>query len=417
MKSTLPKLTALLFGVGILFTGHGLQNTLIPTRAALEDFSTVTIGGIGAAYFLGFTIGCLRGGLLLRAVGHVRVFAALTAAASAAPLILGLWAEPWAWSVLRFLTGFCFAVLLLVVESWLNACSNNETRGGVFSIYIFISLTVMALGQLMMLLYDPLELELFVIASILVSSALIPVVLSRSEAPEKPQAVSVDLRRLFEISPSGSLGCLVAGLTNGSFWAVSAIFASQVTGNTDSAAWYMTAGVIGGAACQWPLGLLSDRLDRRRVLALVTFGAGIVGAGIALVAKTVPEISLMLLGGLWGGMAFPLYSVSVALTNDNAKQDEFVQVSSGLLLVYGSGAIVGPVVAAMLMGAFGPGGLYLFSSAVHIVLFAYIGIRALNPAAEPVQQPCEFSEALTSVQTASIIYEPNCENEAQQGAT
>lgn len=140
MKGTLTKVAALLFGVAILLTGQGLQGTLIPTRAALEDFSTVTIGVIGASYFLGFTIGCLRGGALLGSVGHVRVFAAMSAAASAAPLILGLWIDPWVWVALRFLTGFCFAVLYVVIESWLNGCTSNETRGRVFSIYVFITL-------------------------------------------------------------------------------------------------------------------------------------------------------------------------------------------------------------------------------------------------------------------------------------
>ena len=215
MRSTLAKVAALLFGVAILLTGQGLQGTLVPTRAALEGFSTVTIGVIGAAYFLGFTIGCLRGGTLIRSVGHVRVFAAMTAAASAAPLLLGLWAEPLMWGVLRFLTGFCFAVIYVVIESWLNGSTTNETRGGVFSVYVFITLTVMALGQLMLLLYDPRELELFVVASILVSSALIPVVLSRSDEPQKPQEVHLNLRRLFELSPSGATSCFVAGLTNG----------------------------------------------------------------------------------------------------------------------------------------------------------------------------------------------------------
>ncbi|HRX89273.1 MAG TPA: MFS transporter, partial [Steroidobacteraceae bacterium] len=376
MKPTLTKVTALLFGVAILLTGQGLQGTLIPTRAALENFPTATIGAIGAAYFLGFTIGCLRGGLLLRSVGHVRVFAAMTAAASAAPLILGLWPDPWLWALLRFLTGFCFAVLYVVIESWLNGCTTNETRGGVFSIYVFITLTVMVLGQLMMLLYDPRELELFVVASILVSSALIPVVLSRSDAPKKPSVVRPNLRRLFEISPSGATSCFAAGLTNGSFWAISAIFASQVTGNTDSAAWYMTSGVIGGAICQWPLGLLSDRLDRRRLLAVIALGAGIVGMVIAVMWARVPEFSLMLLGALWGGMAFPLYSVAVALTNDFARHDEYVQVSSGLLLVFGVGAVAGPLIAALSMSAWGPGGLYVFSSAIHMLLFGYVGIRA-----------------------------------------
>ena len=132
MKHTLTKVAALLFGVAILLTGQGLQGTLIPTRAGLENFSTATIGIIGACYFLGFTIGCLRGGVLLRSVGHVRVFAAMTAAASAAPLMLGLWTDPLLWGVLRFVTGSCFAVLFIVVESWLNGYTSNETRGGVF---------------------------------------------------------------------------------------------------------------------------------------------------------------------------------------------------------------------------------------------------------------------------------------------
>ena len=411
MKHTLTKVTALLFGVAILLTGQGLQGTLIPTRAALEGFSTVTIGVIGASYYLGFTIGCLRGGVFLRAAGHMRVFAAMTAAASATPLVLGLWADPWLWNVLRFLTGFCFAVLYVAIESWLNGSTSNETRGGVFSIYVFITLTVMALGQLMMLLYDPRQLELFVVASILVSSASIPVVLSRTEGPERPQIVRLNLRRLFEISPSGSTSCFAAGLTNGSFWAISAIFASQVTGNTDSAAWYMTSGVIGGAICQWPLGLLSDRLDRRRVLAVTALGAGVVGAVIVLAGSRMPQLSLMLLGALWGGVAFPLYSVAVALTNDHARHDEYVKVSSGLLLLFGIGAVAGPLLATQVMHVLGPGGLYVFSSAVHLLLFGYVGIRALNPLPVPLDQRCKFGEALTCTQTASDVYEPSDKND------
>lgn len=405
MKRTLAKVAALLFGVAILLTGQGLQGTLIPTRAELEGFSTVTIGVIGAAYFLGFTIGCLRGGTLIRSVGHVRVFAAMTAAASAAPLILGLWAEPVMWGVLRFLTGFCFAVIYVVIESWLNGSTTNETRGGVFSVYVFITLTVMALGQLMLLLYDPRELELFVVASILVSSALIPVVLSRSDEPEKPQEVRLDLRRLFELSPSGATSCFAAGLTNGSFWAISAIFASQITGNTDSAAWYMTSGVIGGAILQWPLGWLSDRLDRRRVLAATALGAGIAGITIVMIGTSVPELSLMLLGALWGGMAFPLYSVAVALTNDYARPHEYVQVSSGLLLLYGGGAVAGPLLASLVIGALGPVGLYIFSGAVHLILFTYVGIRALQQCPVPSDDQIDFGDALASVQTASAVYE------------
>jgi MFS family permease len=401
MKRALASVATLLLGVAILLTGQGLQGTLIPSRAALENFSTVTIGAIGASYFLGFMIGCLRGGVLLRAVGHVRVFAAMTALASAVPLVLGLWADPWLWGILRFLTGYCFAVLYVVIESWLNGCTSNETRGTVFSIYVFITLTVMALGQLMLLVYDPRDLELFVMASILVSMAAIPIALSRSDAPEKPQIVRLDLRRLFRISPSGVTSCFAAGLTNGSFWAISAIFAVQYTGKIDSAAWYMTGGVIGGAIFQWPIGLLSDRVGRRKVLAATTLGAGIIGVAIVVAGTQLSEIQLIILGALWGGMAFPLYSVAVALTNDHAQLGEYVQVSSGLLLMYGLGAVVGPLVASLVMSAAGPAGLYIFSGVVHLILFGFIVGRAFQRPPVPTEQQGDFSDAMESAYTAS----------------
>lgn len=415
MTRTLTKVSALLFGVAILQMGQGLQGALIPTRAGIENFTTFSVGTIGALYFLGFTIGCLRGGALLREIGHIRVFAAMTAAASAAPLILGLWTDPWLWGVLRFLTGFCFALLYLVIESWLNGTTTNNTRGGVFAVYVFITLTVMALGQLTMLLFDPRNLELFVIASILVSSALIPVVLSRLKNPKKPKFVRPDLRRLIVISPSGSAACFSAGLTSGSFWAISAIFASQVTGDVDSAALYMTSVVIGGAACQWPIGMLSDRFDRRRILALTALGACLASGLILLTGSGMSDVVLMLLGAAWGGMAFPLYSVAVALTNDHAGDDEYVQVSSGLLLLYGGGAVIGPLLAASVMDRVGPMGLYFFSGAIHLMLFLYVGNRALQPLPVPEDQQSEFGDALANAQTASVVYEVETETETESG--
>ncbi|MDA3935126.1 MAG: MFS transporter [Gammaproteobacteria bacterium] len=173
----------------------------------------------------------------------------------------------------------------------------------------------------------------------------------------------------------------------------------------------MTSGVIGGAIFQWPLGLLSDRLDRRRVLAVTALGAGLVGTAIDIAGTSMPEYSLMLLGALWGGMAFPLYSIAVALTNDRANHDEYVQVSSGLLLLYGVGAVAGPLLAALTMGAMGPGGLYVFSGTVHLVLFGYVGIRALQRLPIPTEQRSDFGDALKSAQTASAVYETNDVNE------
>ncbi len=201
MRNALAPVATLLVGVAILLTGQGMQGTLLPVRASMELFSTFSIGVIGAAYFFGFTLGCLKGGKLVKSVGHVRVFLAMSALASAAPLLHGMVLNPFVWILLRSLTGFCFAVLFVVIESWLNEQSSNENRGIVFSTYVMITLTVMAGGQMMTLLYDPSGLQLFVIASVLVSLGAVPVALSKSQTPQQPHDVEVDIRRLFKLSP------------------------------------------------------------------------------------------------------------------------------------------------------------------------------------------------------------------------
>lgn len=406
MKRTLLSVAPLLIGVAILLTGQGLQGTLLPVRASLEGFSTLTIGLMGGAYFFGFTLGCLRGSTLVRKVGHVRVFAAMTAAASAAPLIHGLWQEPWLWWLLRFVTGYCFAVLYVVIESWLNEQSTNETRGAVFSAYTLITLTVLAVGQQMLLLYDPQQMALFAIASAIVSLAAIPVVLSVAPSPAHTESeVKLDLRRLLRISPAGALGCLAAGLANGSFWALAPVFVMGFSSDVSLSAWFMTSAVLGGALGQWPLGFWSDRVDRRWVIAFTALIGLLMGLLIWQFYGQVSTLSLMLMSAAWGAVAFPVYAVSVANANDNADPGEYVMISSGLLLMYGLGAIAGPFIAPMVMHLAGPGGLYLFASAVHLVLLVYVVYRIKLRAYESSKEHLPFSDSLASTQTASHIYE------------
>ena len=199
---------------------------------------------------------------MVRRVGHVRVFLSMTALASAAPLLHALAVVPLPWGLLRCITGFCFAVLYVVIESWLNERSTKENRGSVFSAYTMINLTVLAAGQMMTLLYSPSGMQLFAIASVLVSLAAVPVALSASPAPEVPQAATVDLPKLLRVSPTGALGCFVTGLANGAFWSLAPIFTFSVTGNIADAAGFMTAAVIGGAVAQWPRGTLEFRRGR-----------------------------------------------------------------------------------------------------------------------------------------------------------
>jgi MFS family permease len=410
MIRAIASVAALLTGVAILLTGQGLQGVLLPVRATLEGFSSVAVGVFGATYFLGFAIGCLRGPRLVQRVGHVRVFAAMTALASATPLLHGLWINLGAWIVLRFLSGFCFAALYVVIESWLNEAATNENRGRIFSAYVFINMTVLAVGQQMLLLDDPAVMNLFALTSILVSLAALPVVLSTAPSPRQVQDVQLDVPKLYRTSPAGMLGSLASGLANGSFWALAPVFAVAMSSDVALAAWFMTAAVIGGAASQWPLGALSDRIDRRYVMALCAGFGMAVSAGILALGASPPPLVMVLLGGLWGIGAFPLYSIAVAHSNDHAAHDEFVVVSSGLLLMYGIGAVAGPLLASGLMQLIGPTGLYAFTGAIHSLLLVYLFVRRYRRARAAAEEQTAFAEALTAAHTASQVYEHEVES-------
>ena len=414
MKNALAPVAALLIGVAILLTGLGLQGTLLPVRASMEAFSILAIGTLGAAYVLGFTLGCRKGGQLVKSVGHVRVFLAMTALASSVPLIHGLILSPLAWSLLRFLTGLCFAILFLVIESWLNERSSNENRGIVFSTYVMITLTVLAAGQMMTLLYDPTGLELFIIASVLVSLGAIPVALSTSPTPELPQETEVNLRQLFKISPAGMLGCLATGLANGAFWALAPVFTTGMSNNPSLAAWFMSCTVLGGALAQWPLGFLSDKLGRRKTLALASTACAIVATLIWTFSSALSFTTVNLLGGIWGFFAFPLYAVSVAHANDYAEPTDYVMVSSGLLLMYGAGAVIGPIVATVVISMTDYAGLYILTAGVHVLLAVYVLLRIVRRSSAPQDHHIPFGDALATAHTASQVYEEEFLHNAEE---
>jgi len=414
MRSALRPVAALLIGVAILLTGQGLQGTLLPVRAGLENFSTLAIGIMGAGYFFGFTLGCVRGGELVKKVGHVRVFAAMTALASATPLAHGLIVDPWVWTLFRVLTGFCLAVLYVVIESWLNERATNENRGIIFSTYVMITLTMMAVGQLMTLLYEPGDLRLFAIVSVLISLAAIPVALSTSPTPEPPHSVQVNVRRLFQISRSGALGCLAAGLANGSFWALAPVFTMAVSGDPTVAAWFMSSAVVGGALAQWPLGLLSDSIGRRKVLTLAASLAAVVGILTLTLAADAGFVVINLLGAAWGFFAFPVYGLAIAHANDFAEADDYVMLSSGLLLMYGGGAIAGPFLASAVMTVAGGSAMYAYTAVVHILLALYVLNRIFRRSSVPVEHHMPFGDALATAHTASQVYEEELQQAADE---
>ncbi|MCB1843494.1 MAG: MFS transporter [Halioglobus sp.] len=416
MKSALMPVASLLLGVALLLTGQGLQGTLLPVRATMEAFSTLSIGVMGGAYFLGFTAGCFKGGDLVARVGHVRVFAAMTALASAAPLLHGLILEPITWTLLRTLTGFCFAVLYIVIESWLNEVSTNENRGMVFSTYVMITMSVFAIGQMMMLMYDPRELYLFGIVAVLISIAVVPVVMSTAPEPQKPHSARVNLARLFRISPAGTITSLCSGLTNGAFWSLAPAVAVGLSGDLSMAAWFMSANVVGGALSQWPIGRLSDRVGRRPMLIICAICSSIIAMLIVTRGNATGTSALVTLGFLWGAAAFPQYAIAVANTNDYADPSEYVMVSSVLLLMYGLGAIVGPLIASVAMTYIGDTGLYVHTGIFHLVTAMYIGFRATRRTAAPERQHLDFNESLVAASTTSQVYEEETQQELADDA-
>lgn len=402
MTSVMAPITALLISVALLLMGNGLQGTLLPVRASIEAFSAIDIGVMGSAYFVGFALGCFFGPRVVRRAGHIRTFTAMVALASSAVLLHAVIVSPLLWWLMRASTGLCFAVLYLVIESWLNEKSSNENRGLVFSIYTIINLTVVTIGQMMLMLDEPTDFPLFALSSILLSLAAVPVAMTTASAPKPIANVSIRFGHLYRVSPVGVIGCLVVGLANGSFWGLAPIFAQGETNDVSSVAIFMSITVIAGAVGQWPLGRLSDRMDRRRVMLLSCFGAALAGSGLVLLDSGSQTLGFFV-AFIYGMFAFPLYSLSVAHANDHIEPDAYVEAASGLLMVYAIGAVIGPLAASFLMQQLGVHGLFVFTVSMHCTAAIFIVYRVRKRSAPPLAEHMPFNDALRVALTVASI--------------
>ena len=409
MTTTLRQLTALLLSTAILMTGNGLINTLLPVRAEMEAFSTLEIGLLGTVYFAGFILGCLNVPLLVRRVGHIRTFATLSSVAAATALAHVFLIDPIAWGVLRFVGGFGFAGLYVTIESWLNDRAGSTNRGAIMSIYTFISLSVLMAGQFLLIAHDPAGFESFAIVAVLIALALVPVSLTKAPEPPRPAAIGLDIVGLWRLSPVGFAGCLGVGLVNGSFWSLGPVFASRSGLDIDHLVYFIAGATLAGAVMQWPLGRLSDRIDRRFVIVVSALCAA--ASGVLFSVWDEPSNTLLIgLSAAFGGFAMPLYAVSVAHANDHAEDTRFVATAGGLLLVYGFGASLGPLIASALMGYYGSGGLFMFTTFVHAALALFATVRlALRP--RPKQD--DRTGFVAVPRTSPTLYELDPRSEAE----
>lgn len=408
IRKTIAPVMALLLGVALLHTGSGLQGVLLPIRGSLENFSSLDLGILGALYYVGFTGGCVLSSAFVARVGHIRAYLALISVASAIITLHALFVDPVLWWLLRALSGFCFAVLYIIIESWMNERSHNGNRGTLFSLYMIINLTVIIIGQMMLALGDPATFVLFALASILISLAGVPVAMTSSQSPKPVPFIKPDISSLYRNSPAGFLGCLGHGMAAGSFWSLGPVFA--ITGHFDAAGvgMFMSATVLGGVFGQWPLGRLSDRIDRRYILILNCLLAAITGLTLSYFRQD-SQMIIIALAFCYGMFSFPIYAVAVAHANDMADPGKYVETSSGLMLLYGIGSVIGPVITSLTNEFIAERSLFSFTAVIYVLTATFVVVRIISRSAVRTDEKVEFSEALVTTRTYSpldIIEEP-----------
>ncbi|MDH3762032.1 MAG: MFS transporter [Gammaproteobacteria bacterium] len=371
---------AILLGFGILMLGDGLQGTLLSVRADLEGFSATLTGLVMSTFYLGFLLGSIMTPRITIKVGHIRVFAAYAALSSAAILVHSLVVAVPVWIAMRLISGFCFAGLYIVAESWLNDRASNESRGKLLSLYMVVTYIGVGVGQLLLNLADPLDFELFILVSILISVAVVPLLLSAGSPPTFHDSVRISLLQLFRLTPLGIVSMFAVGMVTATFFALGPVYAQRIGLNIRDTSYFMTAAVVGTVLLQGPIGALSDRFDRRVVLTLTTILTS-ASALVCIPAEQVSTQALFLAIALFGGLAFPLYSVCIAYTNDHLNPNQMIAASGALVLVGGLGAVVGPLLFAAMMDSFGNHALFWSIAAVHGMtgLFALYRMTRSSP--------------------------------------
>ncbi len=373
MIVTLYRVITLLVAMAILLVGHGLQLTLLPVHAAAQGWTDTAIGLSASAYYLGFVAGCFLVPTVVSAVAHIRTFMVMGAVATISLLAAGLFVWLPAWMGLRFATGFAFAGLYMVIESWLAEASPPNKRGTVLGVYAAICLLGMSGGQALFALVSPDGKELFMIGAAILCAGIIPIGLTRVASPPPPPAIRLSLASLRSVSVVASVAAITGGLITGAFWALGPVVGKAAGLNAAGVGMFMSAGIIGGAVFQVPVGLLSDRIDRRVVIGGV-MAAGGLAAGVGWAFAGVSE--LVLYGAIFmiGATALPLYALGIAHAADSSKLP-LVELSGSILVMHSAGSLTGPIVVAALMDHLGKASFFAFMTVTLLLAAAWTFYR------------------------------------------
>lgn len=414
MLAVIQPVRSLLLAIFMLMAGSGFLATLISLRLERAGTGTLAIGAVGTSYFVGLVIGAVRAGAVVRRVGHIRAFAAFVALLSASTLAYVLLDHPLLWACLRLIDGLCVAGVFVCLESWLNDRADLQSRGTVLAAYMVALYLGQAIGQLLLGASGALPAIPFQIASILISLAIIPLCLTRGTPPASAEPTGFSLRSLWAASPLGALGAVSTGLMLGAFYGMGAVHVRRLGLDLTETASFMMIVILGGVALQWPLGRMSDRYDRRRVI-IGCFAATLAVSAALMFASA--GLALMALGALFGGLSFALYPLCVAHCNDRLLSTERVAASGRLVLLYSLGAAFGPVGAAAAMTLAGTAGLFLFVALCAGITLGFGVWRQAATDAVPASDQQEFQIVPRTTPIASLLDPNTADDDPATGQT
>jgi MFS family permease len=399
---TVVSLWPLFLGLSLIGLAVGVQGSLLGVRAAHEGFEDGLIGLVMSAYFAGFLAGSLLAPRLILQVGHIRAFGAVTALASVTILIHASFVEPWTWAAMRLLTGFAFSAIYVIAESWLNQAATNENRGQLLSIYMVILLSGTCVGQFMLVLADPAGFALFILISVMVSVAAIPILMTVLPTPTLEETERVSIAHLWRRAPMGVIGIVLVQWCTSVVFGMGAVYAARLGLDVSEVALFMGAIMGGGMILQWPLGRLSDLVDRRWVMGFASLFA--VAAAVMAGEELVAGNRLYLYAFLFGGFCLSQYSLVVALIQDHLRPAEIIPASGTIVLLSGLVSVFGPLMVALGMRVFGLNSFFQML-AVALFLMAIISIwRALFVPALPPEYKTHSTIQVPAIAVGSVLH-------------
>ena len=418
MQKEVKKSWALFIGIGVMMIAHGLQMQVMGIRSVLEDFSVFTTGIFMSGYYVGYFVGSRTTPNFVSKVGHIRVFAAFASLASLSALVAVVYVNPFMWTISRFITGISLVSCYVVTESWLNDRATNKNRGQLLSTYMMVIYFGLAVGMLLLNISEPDDYEPFILVSILLSIALVPILLTKRPAPKFKKIETISINELYKISPLGSLSSFFTGVIHAAFFSLISVYATLAKFTLAETSILLFIATIAGVIGQGPIGYFSDRFDRRKVIIITTFGSSFL-ALIAILTSVDPilhiyymvgfsfkKIIFFIAVGLYTSLCLPLFSLNLAHTNDFVPKSKFVAAGGGLQFVFGVGAISGPILCSIFMEWFGLNGLFIFLIIAHAIIGGF-GLYRMK-VRETVENPdSTFTPVPATITPAGLELDPD----------